>query len=313
MQASLPRLVRMVSVDDIGQGSESIRILGIRWLPTGAAAQSVSSNGKLEKRKPDAKQSDRTVPGEGEVQESPDKNNQDDPSSGKEQPTGKRAQEEQENEQAAEGMEAEEGEFVNVEVAFAYRARPEKKNMKNRAKNAHLYLAFYLPGNIKLPVWVDLEGIVGVMRLRLQLTPDPPFFSLCTLTFLGQPKVDMSCVPFTKRGLNIMDLPLISNFVQSAVDAAMAEYVAPKSLTLDLKDMLMGDDFKKDTSARGVLVVKVKRAFDFKEGDPGLGFLKEGTYLLNPFRPWRSVFQGQVLKPESLSQNSWRFLFERLP
>lgn len=277
MQASLPRLVRMVSVDDIGQGSESIRILGIRWLPTGAAAQSVSSNGKLEKKSPDAKQSDRAVPGEGEVQESPDKNNKKSPSNGKDQSPDKKAQEEQANEQTAEGMEAEEGEFVNVEVAFAYRSRPEKKNLKNRAKNAHLYLAFYLPGNIKLPVWVELEGIVGVMRLRLQLTPDPPFFSLCTLTFLGQPKVDMSCVPLTKRGLNIMDLPLISNFVQSAVDAAMAEYVAPKSLTLDLKDMLMGDDFKKDTAARGVLVVKVKRAFDFKEGDPGLAFLKEGS------------------------------------
>ncbi|KAE9993385.1 hypothetical protein EG327_005372 [Venturia inaequalis] len=277
MQASLPALVRMVSVDDIGQGSESVRILGIRWLPTGAAAQSVSENGKLQKKAPDSKQSDRTVAGEGEVQESSGTNSEDRALNDKKQSRVKKAQQEQANEQIAEGMEAEEGEFVNVEVAFAYRARPEKKSLRNRAKNAHLYLAFYLPGNIKLPVWVELEGIVGVMRLRLQLTPDPPFFSLCTLTFLGQPKVDMSCVPLTKRGLNIMDLPLISNFVQSAVDTAMAEYVAPCSLTLDLKDMLMGDDFKKDTAARGVLVVKVKRAFDFKEGDPGLGFLKKGS------------------------------------
>lgn len=120
-------------------------------------------------------------------------------------------------------------------------------------------------------VWVELHGIVGVMRLRLQLTPDPPFFSLCTLTFLGQPKVSLSCVPLLKQMPNLMDLPLISHFVQSSVDAAMAEYVAPKSLTLDLKDMLMGDDFKKDTTARGVLMVTIKRAFDFKEGDGGVG------------------------------------------
>jgi Ca2+-dependent lipid-binding protein len=70
---------------------------------------------------------------------------------------------------------------------------------------------------------------------------------------------------------NLMDLPLISRFVQSSVDAAMAQYVAPKSLTLDLKDMLMGDDFKKDTTARGVLMVTIKRAFDFKQGDGGIG------------------------------------------
>src|SRR5689334_6449540 len=118
-------------------------------------------------------------------------------------------------------------------------------------------------------VWVELRGLVGVMRVRLQLTPDPPFFALCTMTFLGQPKVDLSCAPLSQHGLDIMDLPFISNFVQSAVDAAMAEYVAPKSLSLNLKDMLVGDDFKKDTVAKGVLMVRIKRAYGFKEGDVG--------------------------------------------
>lgn len=113
--------------------------------------------------------------------------------------------------------------------------------------------------------------------MRLQLTPDPPFFSLCTLTFLGQPKVDITCIPLTRQGLNVMDIPLISNFVQSSVDAAMAEYVAPKSLTLDIKDMLVGDDFKKDTVARGVIVINIKRAFDFKEGDMGIPIIKDGS------------------------------------
>lgn len=74
-----------------------------------------------------------------------------------------------------------------------------------------------------------------------------------------------------------MDVPLISNFVQSSVDAAVSQYVAPKSKTLDLRDMLVGDDFKKDTLARGVLVVHIKRAYDFKEGDPGIPLIKEGS------------------------------------
>lgn len=113
--------------------------------------------------------------------------------------------------------------------------------------------------------------------MRLQLCPDPPFFALCTLTLLGQPKVDLSCVPLTKKGLNIMDLPIISSFVQSSIDAALAEYVAPKSLTLDLKDMLVGDDFKKDTSTRGALMVRIKRGRSFKEGDMSLGGLKKGS------------------------------------
>lgn len=138
-------------------------------------------------------------------------------------------------------------------------------------------LAFYLYGGVKFPVWVELRGVVGTMRVRMQLTPDPPFVALTTVSFLGQPNVDVSCVPLSKRGLNIMDVPLISNFVQSAVDAAVSGYVAPKSITLDLKSMLAGDDFKKDTSARGVVHVRIKRAFDFKVGDASIPLLREGS------------------------------------
>ncbi|KAH8885012.1 hypothetical protein GQ53DRAFT_879311 [Thozetella sp. PMI_491] len=239
MQASLPKVIRMVSVDDIGQGSEAIRILGIRWLPTGAASQSIDQDGRLSK----SKGNDRQDSKEGEQQE----------------------------QSIREGMEAEEGDFVNMELAFAYRTRSSGKSIKRKAKNAHLYLKFYLPGGIAVPVWVELKGIIGIMRLRLQLTPDPPFFSLCTLTFLGQPRANLSCVPLSKHNLNIMNVPLISKFVQSSVDAALAEYVAPKSLTLDLKDMLVGDDFKKDTLARGVIFVHIKKAVGFKQGDGGFG------------------------------------------
>lgn len=97
------------------------------------------------------------------------------------------------------------------------------------------------------------------------------------MSFLGQPKVTLSCVPLIKKGPNLMDVPLISSFVQSSIDAALAEYVAPKSLTIDLKDMMMGDDFKKDTVAQGILIVRIKNAYDFKEGDGGFGPLKSGS------------------------------------
>ncbi|KAK0748949.1 hypothetical protein B0T18DRAFT_322887 [Schizothecium vesticola] len=260
MQASLPKVIRMVSVDDIGQGNEAFRILGVRWLPTGAAGQSVDTEGNV---KP-AKGNDRTVGGDRDSQAG-ESNASDDQQSAQNQQS------------IQEGMEAEEGDFVNVELAFAYRARSSGKSIKSKAKNAHLYLKFYLPGGIAVPVWVELRGLVGIMRLRLQLTPDPPFFDLCTITFLGQPRADLSCVPLSKHSLNLMDVPLISSFVQSAIDAALAEYVAPKSLTLQLKDMLIGDDFKKDTLARGVLLVHIKRARDFKQGDGGLGPLKDGS------------------------------------
>ncbi|KAJ9130110.1 C2 (Calcium/lipid-binding, CaLB) [Coniochaeta hoffmannii] len=261
MQASLPKVVRMVSVDDMGQGSEAFRILGIRWLPTGAAGQSVDAKGNLKS----SKGNDRAAPGEGQIEDG-EKN--DDAQKSDEEKNDTNAQEE---EAMREGMEAEEGDFVNLELAFAYRARSSGKSIQSKAKNAHLYLKFYLPGGIAVPVWVELKGMIGIMRVRLQLTPDPPFFDLCTMTFLGQPRANLSCVPLSKHSLNLMDVPLISSFVQSSIDAALAEYVAPKSLTLNLKDMLVGDDFKKDTSARGVVMVHIKSARDFKDGDGGVG------------------------------------------
>jgi hypothetical protein len=266
MQASMPSLIRMISVEDVGQGSEPIRILGVRWLPTAAAARSVDGDGKLRKAS-DGGHKDGAAPGDDEVEhdtaQDDDKTKEE---SGKDQAQA-----------VAEGMEAEDGDFINLEVAFAYRGRTDTQSVASRMKDMHLYLAFYLPGNLKFPVWVDLKGVVGTMRMRLQLTPDPPFFALCTITFLGQPKVQLSCQPLFKKMLNIMDLPLISNFVQSSVDAAMAEYVAPKSISLDLKDMLAGDDFKKDTNSKGVLVITIVRGYDFKAGDSGIPLLKEAT------------------------------------
>jgi hypothetical protein len=269
MQASLPKVIRMVSIDDLGQGSEAVRILGIRWLPTGAADQSVDEEGNLKKAS-DKEVNDRGAPGQGEEEDVENKaKEEDDPEASKKKQEKK--QQEQEQQAIREGMEAEQGDFVNMELAFAYRARSSGKSIKSKARNAHLYLKFYLPGGIFVPVWVELRGIIGTMRLRLQLTPDPPFFSLCTLTFLGQPRADISCVPLSKHLPNLMNVPLISSFVQSSIDAALAEYVAPKSLTLDLKDMLVGDDFKKDTVTRGVLLILIKEAKDFKEGDGGIG------------------------------------------
>ena len=122
MQASLPSMVRMVAVEDLGQGSEALRILGVRWLPTGGAARSVGSDGNL--KSPDEEKGDRTVETSDDDGDGQDDEQQDD-------------------------MQAEDGDFVNVELAFTYRPSTGK-GIKSRAKHAHILLAFYMPGNFKI-------------------------------------------------------------------------------------------------------------------------------------------------------------------
>lgn len=148
MQASLPRMVRMVCVEDLGQGSESIRILGVKWLPRGAAGKSVSSDGDYRS----GNENDSTKQNQVTKQKSEQGREADEDVSKdayNRNTNDDNEKEKNENDQEAEGLEAEDGEFVNLELAFAYRASETARKVKDRERNAHLYMAFYLPGGIK--------------------------------------------------------------------------------------------------------------------------------------------------------------------
>lgn len=66
-----------------------------------------------------------------------------------------------------------------------------------------------------------------------------------------------------------MNLPILSGFISSALDTAAAEYVAPKSLVLDVQRLLGGSDVQKDTQALGVLIVHIHRATGIEAMDNG--------------------------------------------
>lgn len=70
----------------------------------------------------------------------------------------------------------------------------------------------------------------------------------------------MSVEPFTKKLPNVLDLPMIQKFVEMGIAAACAQYIAPKSLTINLAQMLAGANAPRDTRALGVLVVTVHHA-----------------------------------------------------
>jgi Ca2+-dependent lipid-binding protein len=163
------------------------------------------------------------------------------------------------------------GDYYNLEASFAYHAAPSGKSASARARNMHMQLVFYLGikglVGVPLPIFVELQELVGTVRLRLQMTPEPPFAKNLTFTLMGVPHVRAGCIPLVKAGVNILNLPLISNFVNYAIGAAASLYVAPKSMSLDLKAMLQGDTVLKDTQALGVMWIRIHRAIGLSKQD----------------------------------------------
>ncbi|KKA26644.1 hypothetical protein TD95_002636 [Thielaviopsis punctulata] len=165
----------------------------------------------------------------------------------------------------------ESGAFYNLEASVAYHAKPSSADVSSKAKNMGMRLVFYLGVRglfgVPLPVWVELIGMVATVRMRIQLTPEPPFLKTLTFTLMGIPKVQAGCTPMVERGINILNLPLISNFVNWAIKTAASMYVAPKSMTLDIASMLSGDDIARDTTAIGVIFIKIRRGVDLSKQD----------------------------------------------
>ncbi|KAF7308620.1 Meiotically up-regulated 190 protein [Mycena chlorophos] len=160
------------------------------------------------------------------------------------------------------------GQVVNLEVLVAYREHSHGKALKERSGNPHILMEFVLTGGVPVPVWIELTGLKVGARMRIGLMPNPPFLSSLVLTLLGKPKVTLKCTPLTQHFVNIMDIPVLSGWMQSAIDSAVAAYVAPHSLSMDLKTLLSGAE-PMDTEAHGVVVVVAKYAVDFKDGDAG--------------------------------------------
>jgi hypothetical protein len=163
------------------------------------------------------------------------------------------------------------GDYYNLEISFAYHAQPSGKRVSEKARNMHMQLVFYLGikglFGVPLPIFVELNELVGTVRLRLAMTPEPPFLKTLAFTLMGVPHVQAGCIPMMERAPNILNLPLISQFVNYAIAAAASMYVAPKSMSIDMRAILQGDDITKDTHAMGLIWIRIHKAVGLSKQD----------------------------------------------
>lgn len=227
MGASVPGVIENVRVAEINQGNNPIRILSLRALPDTHVKELKESLHAENKKNKDPQEA---------------------------------------------AADEEGGDYYNIEASFAYHAKPsDAKNTSSKARNMHMQLVFYLGikglFGVPLPIFVELQGLVGTIRLRLQMTPEPPYLKNLTFTLMGLPQVQAGCIPMVEKGVNILNLPLISNFVNYAIGAAASMYVAPKSMSIDLGAILQGDEIAKDTLALGVMWIRIHRAIGLSKQD----------------------------------------------
>lgn len=154
------------------------------------------------------------------------------------------------------------GIFYNLEIAVAYHAAP----MLSRKEHMHVDI-LALVGPVPVPIFVEVKEFVATIRLRLQMHPDLPFLKNVTFALTETPKIT-TCVSLgAPWALNLLNLPIIDNIVASQITAATADFVQPKSMSMDMTVYIGGSDQKEDTEAIGVLCVKIHKATNLARQD----------------------------------------------
>ncbi|EKM56362.1 uncharacterized protein PHACADRAFT_172085 [Phanerochaete carnosa HHB-10118-sp] len=234
LQASLPSFVDAVRIADIGQGTNPVRIVSMRALPDQPGHPDYPREEWVGLDQDEASRKKAAAAESGD------------------------------SEDPAKQIDTDQtGDYLNYEISLSYQALPGQRK-KLRFHNIHLMLEFFVGAwdwfKLPIPIYAMVEGFVATARFRVQFVQNPPFVRNLTVTLMGVPKVEVSVEPFTKKLPNVLDLPMIKKFVEMGIAAACAEYIAPKSLTLNLAQMLVGDGVQKDTKALGVIVVTVHHA-----------------------------------------------------
>ncbi|KDN53005.1 hypothetical protein K437DRAFT_242815 [Tilletiaria anomala UBC 951] len=187
------------------------------------------------------------------------------------------------------------GDFINLEVDFVYRAPSTldgrscgKMNQKTdfegdvqlseddiiQKGREKLHMLLYLGIGIKklaaisVPVWIEVLGIEGRMRLRLQVTPVLPFVKHVAFTLIGQPKLEISAKPLGKKMVvDAMQLPLISSYILRSIERVVKGFVMPKAYTVDVAALLSAGEGPQHPYAVGVISLIIHQATDLAAAD----------------------------------------------
>ncbi|KAL0074495.1 hypothetical protein F4703DRAFT_1946910 [Phycomyces blakesleeanus] len=151
-------------------------------------------------------------------------------------------------------------ESIFGEASFSFHAHPSASfsgTLNDAAKPPGI--SIQLKAGIDTPITVraELMAFSGKIRFKVLTSPEIPFVSKVTIAFTRNPIIETGVMPLTKH-FNIMHLPMVKALVNQGISLGFAEFVDPKSMTLDIQ-ALMGADAV-DVRAIGVVKVEIREA-----------------------------------------------------
>lgn len=102
-------------------------------------------------------------------------------------------------------------------------------------------------------VWVELVGLHGKCRLRLQITGEPPFVGHVKFCLLQLPAIEIVAKPLSSLSMDIMNFPGVSPFILSSINSVINNFVAPKSYTIEMSRFFLGSDVLMSTFRSSLL------------------------------------------------------------
>lgn len=161
--------------------------------------------------------------------------------------------------------------FINYEVSFTYRRTTD---MRARGTALHMLCHFGWGvrgvGGSEIPVYIDVVELRGTVRVRLLLSPSPPFAREASFSFVRMPDFDISARPLRTHGLgsfNAMDIPMLKTYIQKSIAQVAGAFVAPKHYHMDVERLLLGQDAALRTRAIGVFYIIIHGCHDLPRAD----------------------------------------------
>ncbi|KAI8976219.1 hypothetical protein BDB01DRAFT_359888 [Pilobolus umbonatus] len=151
-------------------------------------------------------------------------------------------------------------ESIFGELAFSFHAHPVASLVTKRSTKSTppgLTIRFLTALKAPLDIKAELTALSGKVRFKLLTSPEVPFVSKATISFTSVPQIETGVMPLTKH-LNIMNLPTIKTLVNEGIKLGFADFVDPKSMTVDLKALLGA--MAQDVEAIGLVKVEVREA-----------------------------------------------------